>query len=124
MDDVVAVEDRGFEDRFRTSLRNTSERRYAFPPIGRVPVSEVTSVDVLEVLAPIWHAKAETARWLHQCIRTVLEWAVAMAFCNRQAVRPARPGPEAAPKGLHRSSSAGRFRRLEPYSGRRTSLAR
>ena len=52
--------------------------RYAFPRIGRVPVSEVTSADVLEILAPIWHTKAETARRLRQRIHTVLEWAVAM----------------------------------------------
>ena len=54
--------------------------RYAFPRIGRVPVSEVTSADVLEILTPIWHAKAETARRLRKRIRAVLEWAVAMEF--------------------------------------------
>ena len=54
--------------------------RYALPRIGRVPVSEVTSADVLEILTPIWHAKAETARRLRKRIRAVLEWAVAMEF--------------------------------------------
>ena len=34
--------------------------RYAFPRIGRRPVSEVNTADVLEVLSPIWHVKAET----------------------------------------------------------------
>ena len=57
-----------------------SLRRYAFPRIGRRPVSEVTSGDVLEILAPIWHVKARTARVVRQRIRTVLEWAVAMEF--------------------------------------------
>ena len=28
--------------------------RYAFPRIGKMPVSEVTSADVLEILTPIW----------------------------------------------------------------------
>ena len=50
--------------------------RYAFPRIGKMPVSEVTSADVLEILAPIWHTKADTARRLRQRIRAVLEWAV------------------------------------------------
>ena len=54
--------------------------RYAFPRIGKMPVSEVTSADVLEILAPIWHTKADTARRLRQRIRAVLEWAVAMEF--------------------------------------------
>ena len=35
--------------------------RYAFPRVGKVPVSEVTSADMLEILAPIWHEKAATA---------------------------------------------------------------
>ena len=52
--------------------------RYAFPRIGKMPVSEVTSADVLEILSPIWHTKASTARSVHQRIRSVLEWAVAM----------------------------------------------
>ena len=51
---------------------------YAFPRIGDVPVSEVTSADVLEILTPIWHAKAPTARTVHLRVRAVLEWAIAM----------------------------------------------
>ena len=35
---------------------------YAFPRIGAMPVSEVTTAEVLEVLEPIWHEKPETAR--------------------------------------------------------------
>ena len=57
-----------------------SLRQYAFPRIGRLAVSEVTSADVLEILAPIWHVKAVTARRVCQRIRAVLEWAVAMEF--------------------------------------------
>ena len=55
-----------------------SLERYAFPQIGNRLVSEVTSADVLEILTPIWHAKAPTARRVRQRIRAVLEWAVAM----------------------------------------------
>ena len=36
----------------------SSLRRYAFPRIGEMAVSEVTSADVLEILTPIWHVKA------------------------------------------------------------------
>ena len=45
-----------------------------------MPVSEVTSADVLEILSPIWHRKAQTARRVRQRLRAVLEWAVAMEF--------------------------------------------
>ncbi len=41
---------------------------------------EVNSADVLEILAPIWHSKAETARAVRQRLRSVLEWAVAMEW--------------------------------------------
>ena len=36
--------------------------RYVFPRIGGRPVSEVDTGDVLEILTPIWHVKAATAR--------------------------------------------------------------
>ena len=55
-----------------------SLERHAFPHIGKMPIAEVTSADVIGILAPIWHEKAPTARKLRQRIRAVLEWAVAM----------------------------------------------
>ncbi len=57
-----------------------SLRRYAFPRIGKMPVSEVTSADLLEILTPIWHRKASIARRVRQRLRVVLEWAVAMEY--------------------------------------------
>ena len=56
----------------------SSLERYAFPRIGKMPVSEVSSGDVLEILSPIWHVKAPMARCVRRRIRTVMEWAVAM----------------------------------------------
>ena len=38
----------------------------------------MTSAEVIEILTPIWHVKAETGRRVRQRIRTVMEWAVAM----------------------------------------------
>ena len=51
-----------------------SLERYAFPRIGTRLISDVTSADVLEILTPIWHDKAQTARRVRQRIRAVLEW--------------------------------------------------
>ena len=59
-----------------------SLERFAFPRIGGRPVSEVNSADVLEILTPIWHVKVETARFVRQRIRAVLEWAIAMELRN------------------------------------------
>ena len=55
-----------------------SLERYAIPRIGKMPISEVTSADVIGILAPIWHDVPPTARKLRQRIRAVMEWAVAM----------------------------------------------
>ena len=55
-----------------------SLRAYAFPRIGAVPVSEVTTADVLAILTPIWHDKPETARRVRQRIGAVMKWAVAL----------------------------------------------
>ena len=58
----------------------SSLERYAFGRIGEISVAEVTTADVLEILTPIWHAKGSTAQSVHQRIRSVLEWAVAMEY--------------------------------------------
>lgn len=53
---------------------------YAFPHIGRIRVSDVTTADVLLVLQPIWLTKSETARRVRQRIGTVMKWAVAQGW--------------------------------------------
>lgn len=53
---------------------------YAFPKLGRLRVSEVTSADVMAALSPIWTAKPETARRVRQRIGTVLKWAIAKGW--------------------------------------------
>ena len=74
----------------------SSLQRYAFPRIGKMPVSEVTSADVLEILSPIWHTKASTAGFLFLRIRAVLEWAIAMEFRTGNPCDQLRPvlGPQ------------------------------
>ena len=76
----------------------TSLERYAFPRIGARLVSEVTSAEVLDVLTPIWHVKAQTARRVRERIRAVLEWAVAMELRSDNPCDRIRPvlGPQQA----------------------------
>ncbi|MFG1339586.1 tyrosine-type recombinase/integrase [Xanthobacter autotrophicus] len=61
---------------------------YAFPHIGGLPVSEISTPDVLRVLEPIWHTKTETASRVRQYIEKVLAWATVKGF--RQGDNPAR----------------------------------
>ena len=69
--------------------RPRSLRAYAFPRIGAMPVSEVTTAEVLAILTPIWHDKPETARRVRQRIGAVMKWAVAMGY------RPDNPAGDA-----------------------------
>ena len=72
----------GWRGRRQPQAWLNSLERYVFPHICRRPVSEVNTADVLEILTPIWHVKAETARAVRQRIRSVLEWSIAMDMRN------------------------------------------
>ena len=61
--------ERGYGQAWPRSLR-----AYAFARIGAMPVSEVTTADVLAILTPIWHEKSQTARRVRQRIGAVATW--------------------------------------------------
>lgn len=55
-------------------------KTYAYPLFGNWPVDEVTEVEIVAALTPIWNEKHETAtRVLHR-IRAVLVWACAKKY--------------------------------------------
>ena len=53
---------------------------YAYPAIGAMPVGDVTSGHVLDILKPIWTPKRETARKVKRRISAVMRWAVAKGY--------------------------------------------
>jgi integrase len=71
----------------RQQWRNTL-RDYAFPTIGRLPVSEVDTALVLRILQPIWTTKSETAARVRMRIERILSWATVQGF--RSGDNPAR----------------------------------
>lgn len=79
----------------------TSLRTYAFPELGRRPVDQVDTPDVLRVLAPIWLTKAETARRVRQRIGTVLDWAKAAG--HRSGGNPVEGVAKGLPKQTDRA---------------------
>ena len=58
----------------------SSMERFAFPRLGKLPVSEVSSADVVETLRKVWHEGPATARRVRQRISTVMEYAVALNY--------------------------------------------
>ena len=55
---------------------------YAFPTLGALKVNEITRKHVIDVLAPIWTSKPETARRVRQRIRAVMDRAAALEFID------------------------------------------
>jgi integrase len=61
---------------------------YAFPVLGALPVSAITTALVMRALEPIWTTKTETAARLRGRIESVLDWATVRGY--RQGENPAR----------------------------------
>ena len=63
-------------------------KTYAFPVLGNLPISKISTDLVLTVLEPIWVVKAETASRLRQRIETIFDYAKARNFVEGE--NPAR----------------------------------
>lgn len=53
---------------------------YAYPVIGKLPVSDLMPGHVMAVVEPIWNEKRETARRVKQRISVICRWAVAQGY--------------------------------------------
>jgi len=60
---------------FRSTLTT-----YVTPKLGKRPINDITSAEVLSVLQPIWIDKNETARRIKQRLGTVMKWAIAQGY--------------------------------------------
>lgn len=61
---------------------------YAEPTIGRLPVNEIGTNHIMEILDPIWANKTETASRVRGRIENVIDWASARGY--RKGENPAR----------------------------------
>ena len=75
---VIAVHEPSWKDGGRSadSWRSTLSR-FAYPRLGDMSVTEITSEDVLAVVAPVWQTRRETARKIKGRISAVMAWAIA-----------------------------------------------
>ncbi len=53
---------------------------HVLPRLGKVPVADIDQIDIRDTLAPIWHAKAETARKAMNRIGICLQHAAALGL--------------------------------------------
>ena len=84
---MAANEDSWRNAKHRYQWRATLES-YVYPVIGELPVAQVGTGHVLQILEPIWKAKPETASRVRGRIETVLDAAKARGY--REGENPAR----------------------------------
>ena len=53
---------------------------HVLPKLGRLPVGEITQTDIRDVLSPLWHTKADTARKAINRLSIVLRHAAALGL--------------------------------------------
>lgn len=70
----------------------TTLERHAFPTLAAMPLDRIGREDVLRVLTPIWTVKPETGRRVRQRIRTILKWAEAHGYVDRNMAGEAIDG--------------------------------
>lgn len=84
----IAAHEAGWKnDKHGQQWANTLET-YAYPVMGDLPVAEIDTAHVLQVLEPIWREKTETASRVRGRMESVLNWATAREF--RKGDNPAR----------------------------------
>jgi len=86
-DYVAANQDSWRNAKHRQQWQNTLAT-YVYPVIGNLPVADVGTAHVLQILEPIWKVKAETASRVRGRIETVLDAAKARGY--REGENPAR----------------------------------
>ena len=67
---------------------NNTLEAYAFPILGELPISDITTDLILRALEPIWITKAETASRVRQRIETIWDYGKARNYVNGE--NPAR----------------------------------
>ena len=106
---VLALHRPGWRNAKHAAQWATTLRTYVYPHMGAMPVSDVTTAEVLHILTPIWHAKPETARRVRQRIGAVMKWAVAQGY------RADNPAGDAITQALPRHTGETQHRRALPH---------
>jgi integrase len=87
-DDYLAAHENSWRnEKHRQQWRNTL-RDYVLPTIGNLPVREVSTSHVMQIVEPLWRTKPETASRVRGRIELLLDFAAARQY--REGENPAR----------------------------------
>ena len=115
---VIAMHRSSWRDGARSEeIWRSSLQRFAYQRIGDKPVSEITTADIMAILAPIWNTKHETARRLRHRISAVMKWSIA------ERHRQDNPAGDAITAALPRRSAHVQHHRALPHSDVAAALA-
>ena len=107
---VIAMHRSSWRDGARSEeIWRSSLRRFAYDHIGDKAVSDITTADIMAILAPIWNTKHETARRLRHRISAVMKWAIAQGY------RADNPAGDAITAALPRRSAHVQHHRALPH---------
>ena len=107
---VIAIHEPTWRDGARSAeIWRSSLSAYAMPRLGRKPVNQITTADVLAVLVPIWSTKRETARRVRQRIGAIMKWAVAEGY------REDNPAGDAIGAALPKNTTPQKHQRALPH---------
>ena len=108
---VIAIHAAGWRDGGKSEKQwRASLDTYAMAKLGRKPVDQITTSDVLGVLLPIWSTKRETARRVRGRIGAIMKWAVVEGY------RSDNPAGDAIGEALPKTAAPRQHQRAIPYS--------
>ena len=105
---VIAIHAKTWKPGSKTErLWRSRLAEYAHPRIGDMPVSAITTSDLLSIVEPLWAEKRETATKLRQHIGAIMKWAVVEGYrednpASPETISAALP-KTAAPRKHHRA---------------------
>lgn len=77
----------GWKNAKHASQWKNTLSQYASPVFGSLPVDQIDTDKVMQVLEPIWHSKTETASRVRGRIESILSWSITRQY--RQGPNPA-----------------------------------
>jgi integrase len=84
----IAANESGWKSTKHAAQWTATLEAYAYPTIGKLPVSAIGTSHVVNIIEPIWATKTETASRLRGRIESVLDWAKVRGY--RSGENPAR----------------------------------
>ena len=84
----IAANEAGWKSAKHAAQWSSSLEMYAYPKIGKLPVSAIETAHVVGVLESIWKSRTETASRLRGRMENILDWARVRGY--RKGENPAR----------------------------------